>query len=106
MQLTHQTAGDAEPDPCVPHSPQMRSSHSRQMITKSSHSPQMKAVMGFVSQTDASLSLTKANMILVCETMSQSLRHGLIGFVHTQGSSKTSCTVMTSVKATKAFTIC
>ena len=76
MQLTHQTAGDAEPDPRVPHSPHMKSSHSTQIKPshspqmRSSHPPQMKARMEFVSQTEASLSLTKANMILVCETWS------------------------------------
>ena len=56
MILTHQTAGDAEPDPRVPHSPQM----------KSAHPPQMKAPL-FLAKADIRFWF---------------VRHGLIGFVH------------------------
>ena len=87
VKLTHQTAGDAEPDPRIPHPPHM----------KSPHPPQMKAWLESVSQTEASLSLKKANMRFWF------VRHGLIGFVRTQGSFKTSCTVMKSMQGTKAF---
>ena len=66
MILTHQTAGDAEPDPRIPHPPQM----------KSAQPPQMKAPLESISQTEAQLFLAKANMRFWFK------RHGLIGIVH------------------------
>ena len=61
--MAHKAAGDAEPDCCVPHPPQMKAWMNQ--------IPQMKARMDQVSQREARLSLTKANMkwvILVWET--------------------------------------
>ena len=82
MILTHQTAGDAEPDPRIPHPPQMKSPHPLQIKVpnppqmKSAQPPQMKAPLESISQTEAQLFLAKANMRFWFK------RHGLIGIVH------------------------